>query len=452
MNKRLLFSLSCVLTLVLCVLSLPHDALASFYKIPVNLTVGKSETIEVSSKVANVLVSDPSVADIGALSPRKFYVVGKGVGDTNILLFDGKSEPVATLDINVRVDEANLQRTLKEFFPEENIIPKTINKNVVLTGNVSDPGKAGQIRDIAGRFTGQNDSIVDMMTVDGQQQVLLKVKIVEVQRTLLKELGLEFGGTNLTSGNFTGAITSTGNNIFTSTPYMGGALAWQAGGKGPITAVLEALENKDLVTTLAEPNLTTVSGKTASFLAGGEYPIPVSNNNNQLGIEFKQFGVGLGFTPVVMSNDRISMNLQTEVSALSNQGELELNGARIPSLTVRRAETVVELPSGGTLMIAGLIQSDAANTMDSLPGISQIPILGALFSSQSFRRNESELLVLITAYTVAPTVSPDAQIEQTATINDKNEIMLPLDISFKKSVETVHGNHDIGTGTGYLLD
>ncbi len=452
MTNRVLFFITGLLVLILCVLSLPHDALASFYKIPVNLTVGKSETIEVKSQVANVLVSDPNVADIGALSPSKFYVVGKGVGDTNILLFDGKSEPVATLDINVKVDEANLQRTLKEFFPEENIVPKTINKNIVLTGNVSDPGKAGQIRDIAGRFAGQNESIVDMMTVDGQQQVLLKVKIVEVQRSLLKELGLEFNGTSLSSGNFSGSFASSANNIFTTTPYMGGALAWQTASRGPITAVLEALENKNLVTTLAEPNLTTVSGKTASFLAGGEYPIPVSNSNNQLGIEFKQFGVGLGFTPVVTSNDRISMNLQTEVSALSNQGELELNGARIPSLTVRRAETVVELPSGGTLMIAGLIQSDAANTMNTLPGISQIPILGALLSSQSFQRNESELLVLITAYTVAPTIAPDADIERTATLTDKNDIMLPLDISFKKSVETVHGSQDIGTGTGYLLD
>jgi pilus assembly protein CpaC len=208
-------------------------------------------------------------------------------------------------------------------------------------------------------------------------------------------------------GNFEDLSASIGSSTaLTGEPFSIGNLIYDSSSLGPLTTVFRALEQDGLVNTLAEPNLTAISGETASFLAGGEFPVPVGRDDGELTIEFKKFGVALGFTPTVLSENRISLNLATEVSQLSNQGRLELNDASIPSLTVRRAESTVELGSGGRLMIAGLIESDASQSMTGLPGVSNIPVLGELFKSRSFRRDESELVVMVTAYIVGPSKEP----------------------------------------------
>lgn len=429
-----------------------NHAMAGSVKVPLKLTLGKAETIDITAPIADILIADPSIVDVGALNSKKLYVVGKAIGDTNILLFDQNSNTLATLDVNVSQDNSNLARTLKSFFPDEDIKAETVNNNIVLSGKVSQPSKAHQIREIASRFLEENETLVDMMTTDGAQQVLLKVKIVEANRNILREYGID-PDISIGQGNFTYGTTSDALGKLASTPFTTGSLALNTGATS-VSAIIHLLEEEGLLNTLAEPNLTTISGQRAEFLAGGEFPIPVGQNNGNISIEFRQFGVALGFTPVVLSNNKISLSLETEVSTLSNEGRVELVDTSVPSIAIRRASTTVELPSGGTMMIAGLIQSEAADTMNSLPGINKIPILGDLFSSQSFRRNETELVVIVTPFLVNPIAQEHAQpVNNRATRSTKPA----LQASFSEAVEKNYGhqapqNISKGPTAGYILD
>lgn len=417
MIQRISFLVLIVMLVGLCA----SVAFADGVRKPLTLTVGKAQTVDLNQPISEVLIANPSIVDIGVLTKNRIYVVGRGVGDTNVLIFDDSSNTLASLDVNVSNDQFTLQRTLRQYFPNENVTARTINQEIILTGMVSNPSKAGQIRDLAQRFVRnapgntRPPTIVDLMTVEGEQQVMLQVKIVEVQRNALKEYSLEPSLENVGLGNFNGSsiATATGTGL-TTTPLATGSLVYETGSRGPISVAISGLEEKGLLNTLAEPNLTAISGQRAEFLAGGEYPIPVGQQNNQITIEFKSFGVALGFTPVVLTSDKIQLELETEVSLLSNEARLQLEDTSIPSLSVRRAKTTVEMSSGGSLMIAGLIQSDSLNSLNSLPGINKIPILGKLFSSQSFRRNESELLVVVTPYLVRPIKNPNGEIVSTA--------------------------------------
>jgi pilus assembly protein CpaC len=291
-----------------------------------------------------------------------------------------------------------------------------------------------------------------MMTTDGEQQVLLKVKIVEANRNILREYGID-PDISIGQGNFTYGTASDALGKLTGTPFSTGSLVFDSTNT-TVSGLIHLLEEEGLLNTLAEPNLTTISGQRAEFLAGGEFPIPVGQSNGAITIEFRQFGVALGFTPVVLSSDKISLNLETEVSTLSNEGRVELADTSVPSIAIRRASTTVELPSGGSLMIAGLIQSESADTMNSLPGINQIPILGDLFSSQSFRRNESELVVMITPFLVNPVSQ-----EHATSVNDNvaRNTTAPLQASFADNTKKAHGsqahkNISKGPASGYILD
>lgn len=385
---------------------------------PITLTVGKAQTLDFNQDLSEILIASPDIVDVGVLTKRRVYIVGRNVGDTNIMVFDKNKSTLATLDVNISQDQFTLQRVLRQYFPDEAVTARTINRDVILTGSVSNPNKAGQIRDLAKRFVssapgGTPQTLVDLMTVQGEQQVSLQVKIVEVKRNVLKEYGIDTDISNIGDfGNFSrSGVTSSVTGKVTASPFSIGNLVYETGSNGPISLQMQALEEKGLLNTLAEPNLTAISGQRAEFLAGGEYPIPVGQQNNQVTIEFKKFGVALGFVPVVLSNDKIQLELETEVSVLSNEARLELQNESIPSLSVRRAKTTVEMASGGSLMIAGLIQSDTVNTMDSLPGINKIPVIGKLFSSQSFKRNESELLVMVTPYLVRPSKNSEAVVK-----------------------------------------
>ena len=377
---------------------------------PLTLTIGKAQTVDFNQPIAEILVANPGIVDVGMLTKKRLYVVGQGVGDTNVLIFDQSNNTLASLDVNVSNDQNTLQRALKQYFPDETVAARVMNREVILTGRVSNPSRGAQVRDLAKRFVTGSQTLVDLMTVEGEQQVMMQVKIVEVKRNVLKEYSLDPDIISTGAlGNLSGTLASTIGGKVTGTPFSVGSLIYETQSRGPISLTMQALEEKGLLNTLAEPNMTAISGQRAEFLAGGEYPIPVAQQNNQISIEFKKFGVALGFTPVVLSNDKIQLELETEVSLLSNEGRLELSNTSIPSLSVRRAKTTVEMASGGSLMIAGLIQSDAVNSMNSLPGINKVPIIGQLFSSQSFKRNESELLVLVTPYLVRPIKNPVAE-------------------------------------------
>lgn len=393
----------------------------------IRLSAGKAGTVDLSAPIADVLVANPAVADVGTLRANRLYVVGKTVGDTNVLAFDQEGNQLADITVHVRVDEKTLSDSIKEFFPEENIQVKTVGRDIVLTGSVSTPGKANQVRDLASRFTTEQDqTVVDLMSVKGEQQVMLQVKVVEANRGVLREYGIESDYKPANAGAATNAnvntIASTG--LTALAPFASGQLFLDDNGKfGPLKLALQALERDGMANTLAEPNLTAISGETAGFLAGGEFPVPVgTDDDGNITLEFKQFGVSLNFTPTVLSKDLISLHLATEVSTLSDDDGVTLIGVDIPGLTVRRAETTVEMASGGTIMIAGLIQSETVEAINGLPGLADVPILGDLFKSKSFERDETELVILVTPYLVKPYAKPEAQV-----VSDEGASLLTAD-------------------------
>lgn len=370
----------------------------------VQLSAGKAVTIDLSGPVADVLVANPAIAEVGTLRSNRLYVVGRAIGDTNVLAFDDQGNQLADVSVHVRIDEKSLSESMREFFPGENIEVKTVSTNLVLSGSVSTPSVANQVRDMATRFVPQGQTVVDLMRVEGEQQVMLQVKVIEAKRTVLREFGLYTDYRAAAAGSSGGAFDAVaGTGLSALAPFGSGTIALGGGSFGPLSVNLQALEEDGLINTLAEPNLTAISGETAGFLAGGEYPVPVGRDQDgNITLEFKQFGVSLNFTPTVLSADRISLQLSTEVSAKSDADSVTLINTIIPGLSVRRAETTVEMGSGGTIMIAGLIKSDTVDSLSGMPGFQDIPILGELFKSKSFSRNESELVILVTPYIVEP--------------------------------------------------
>ncbi len=373
---------------------------APSYNKTVRLIAGKASTVGLQGNVSDILVADPAVADVGTLRTNRIYIVGKKVGDTNVLVYDDVGHQLASITVHVRLDDKSLQDALKEFFPQEKIHAQTVQNNIVLSGVVSSPEAANRVRDLASRFlTAQGQTLVDLMKVGGEEQVMLKVRVLEADRNVLKEYGVQtswLGGGDLKmAGNDVGRVS--GQTAFATGSIVTG------NGLANFVTNLRGLETHGLVNTLAEPNLTAISGETAGFLAGGEFPVPTSKDaQGNVVLSFKQFGVSLNFTPTVLSAGRIALELSTEVSDKDNSSSVQLQGVTVPGLSVRKAETTVELGSGSSLMIAGLLKSDTLHAMNGLPGIQDVPILGALFKSKSFSRNESELVIIVTPYLVRP--------------------------------------------------
>ncbi|MBL1146640.1 MAG: type II and III secretion system protein family protein [Pseudomonadota bacterium] len=435
----------------------------------VHLEIGKAKTVNLPYDIADVLVANPSVADVGVLRTNRLYIVGQSIGDTNILTFDENGNLLAEIQVHVRVNQETLQETITEFFPNEKISVRTVGTDIVLGGSVSNANTAAQVRDLAGRFRlDRNQALVDMMVIEGERQVLLRVKIVEVNRTALRELGVETdyslnaaaldnGLVNNAAGNILNLNGTSGIGLPESAtaPFGVGTLFLSDGlGFGPLNLTLRALERDGFANTLAEPNLTAISGEEAGFLAGGEFPVPVSRDQNgNLVIEFHPFGVSLNFRPTVMSNDRISLLLSTEVSTLAPQEGLSLAGIEIPGFQVRRAQTTVEMGSGGSLMIAGLIQSDTTNALNQMPGIGNIPVLGELFKSRAFQRSETELLIVISPILVEPFAEKQADIhEAPADQETPLEKALLFDLRRTYGKESVPEKMLAGQRFGYMID
>ena len=379
----------------------------------VDVMLGKAQMVSMKGNVSDVLVANPSIVDVMAVKANQLYLVGSSLGDTNIMVLDDEGNVLRTINVHVQMDTQKLEEAVLELYPDENIKIKALTDQVVITGHVSTPAVSNSIANLVGQYAGEmqglsdipvDDIVVNMLTVAGEQQVMLKVKIIEASRTALKDLGLETSASDSGVGAV-GAVLTAAAGLGLTAPAQLGVLAlnYNSGSFGPLSFLARALEEEGIVNTLAEPNLTAISGEQAGFLAGGEVPIPTEiDRNGNLVYEFRPFGVSLNFRPTVMSANRISMEMTTEVSSASYDENLQLQGVTVPTFNVRRADTTVELPSGGTLMIAGLLQSDTVSSLTSIPGVNKVPVVGDLLKSDSFQRNETELVVMITPYLVKP--------------------------------------------------
>jgi pilus assembly protein CpaC len=425
----------------------------------ISIPRGKSAIIELPVDVRDVLVTDPKVADAVLRSPRRIYVLGVATGQTDAVFFDAAGRRILALNIRVDVDFSAVEQSINRLLPGARVHIEGANNSIILSGLVHNATDADKAVQIAQQFTAKPELVLNMLSIAGKDQVMLKVRIVEMQRSVIKQLGFNLsaltgqiggpqyllnaastfgvngallggltGGYNLdttqqpelqlpcnTMGSAPGALCpvvvrggshnhSAGNSSAATTQTTAGSP-----GLNKATSTIQAFESVGLVRVLAEPNLTAVSGEAAKFLAGGEFPVPTGEDTTgKVSIEFKPFGVGLGFTPVVLSSGRISLKISTEVSELSQQGAFTLSTGQatsltVPSLVVRRAETSVELPSGGGMMIAGLLQEETKQDIDSVPGLGSLPVLGALFRSRDYQEGETELVVIVTPYLVDST-------------------------------------------------
>ena len=376
------------------------------------LGIGKSVVIDLPLSIKDVLVADPKIANAVVRSAQRAYIIGVAIGQTNIVFFDSAGQQIAAYDIAVKRDLNGARAALKQTLPNADIQIEGLGDGVMLSGSAASPIEAQQAGDLAARLVGGAEKVVNSIAVRGRDQVMLKVTIAEVARNIVKQMGIDLSA-NLTYG--TSVVKFNNTNPFTanSAPLVpGNGLGTSFGSTPSVQATLRAMETAGVVRTLAEPNLTAISGESATFISGGEFPIPtgVSCQTTTAGaigqcvqtVSFKKFGISLNFTPVVLTEGRISLRVMTEVSEVSTENALlgGAGGTTIPSIKTRRAETTLEIPSGGSMAMAGLIQEQTKQAVNGIPGIDSLPVLGALFRSQDFVNNQTELMVLVTPYVV----------------------------------------------------
>ncbi|UYV38496.1 type II and III secretion system protein family protein [Rhodobacteraceae bacterium D3-12] len=381
-----------------------------------SLSVPMNRAVVVESDVpfAELSIANPSIADISSLSDRTIYVLGKSPGLTTLTLLDANGQLITNVDVRVAADISEFKERLRQILPGEKIEVRTANDGIVLSGTVSSSQRLQRALDLAERYAPERVS--NLMAVGGVQQVMLKVRFAEMQRTVSKSLSTSLaldgamfggglgvnGGTN--SNNNSGAVgTSLGGAIPATSDSNGAMVFGFNAGAVQVGVLLEALESKGVVRTLAEPNLTALSGQEAKFLAGGEYPIPVSQDNGAITIEFKPFGVELNFTPRVVDGDLINLEMEAAVSSLDPTNAANFNNFSISAFKRRETSTTVELRDGDSFAIAGLLQDDFQDVNGQVPWLGDVPVLGALFRSASYQRSQSELVIIVTAHLVTPT-------------------------------------------------
>jgi pilus assembly protein CpaC len=414
------------------------------------LPKGKSAVVELPVDARDVMVSNPAVVDAVLSSPRRIFVLGKGNGQSDAVFFDQQGRKILSLDIRVDAPVGALQDSIRRLVPGSDVRVEALGDGLVLSGSVPDTGSADRVQRLAAQFVTEPEQLVSLLNVAGRDQVMLRVQVAEVKRSVIKQLGFNLEtvfnqigepqwilgsvATYGLNGSILGGLNAGVNLDTTKQPVSSpvvvgpdGALvrspAEEVNRNYPLSAVrenvagdpnlnknkqmIQAFERVGLVRTLAEPNLSAVSGESAKFLAGGEFPVPVGiDEKGNIAIEYKPFGVGLAFTPVVLGEGRISLKVSTEVSETTAENSFTLGTGPVrlvlPGLNVRRAETTVELPSGGAMMIAGLIKDDARQNLDKVPGVADLPVLGSLFRSRDFISGETELVVIITPYLTKP--------------------------------------------------
>jgi len=385
-----------------------------------NLDAGKGTLLRLPEDAASVFVADPTVADVHVPSPKTVYVLGKKTGATTLYVLGANNKTLLQRTVIVARDMLSLQNMLAARFADLRVQVSAGDGSLLLTGQVHNSSDADAVVQAVTPYLGEKEVLINRMTVDRPLQVQLRVRITEVDRNVTQQLGINWQALGSAAGNFYGGIfsgralqnldqpitTATGATVY---PYnlpnnnAFSILGQFRTGNNDIRAVIDALNQEGLLTVLAEPNLVALSGQTASFLAGGEFPIPVSQTNGAITVEFKQFGVKLDFTPTVLSERRISLKVRPEVSQIDTTASVTTGGITVPGLSVRRADTTVELGSGQSFAIGGLLQSNTTDLVSQVPGVGSIPVLGKLFSSSNYINNKTELVIMVTPYIVEPT-------------------------------------------------
>jgi len=428
--------------------------------------LGKSVMLEFSRNLRDVMVSNPEAMDAVMLSSNRVFLLAKKIGETNAFFFDQNGEQFATFEMFVDRDTSGLQSLITRLIPGSDVHAEMVNETVVLTGHVHTPIDSQRAFEIARNFVNveltqvaqqgsgagltakstvkePNDRVINLITVDGEEQIMLRVQVAEVQRSVLKQFGINLAS-SINVGNFSTSVLTDNALPLTAAAGLGtlpvpgidtsgsggtsscanttcfynsgpssttfgnsGTTSGWGGGHQRIQQAMRALERNGLVRMLAEPNLTAVSGEPAKFLAGGEYPIPTVDSTGQISVTYKEYGVGVAFTPIVLSEGRISLKIEAEVSELTNDGAVTLSNISIPALKKRQSKSTVELPSGGSLALAGLLQENISQNIDGFPGLKDLPVLGTLFRSRDFIRNETELVMIVTPYVVKPIARKD---------------------------------------------
>ncbi|MEM6414587.1 MAG: type II and III secretion system protein family protein [Pseudomonadota bacterium] len=432
------------------------------------LPVDKAAIVQLPRAAVDVLVSQPSVVDAVVRSPQRVYLLGLQVGQANAFFFDKSGNQILNLEIRVERDVDALTELLARLMPNSRITAEAVNDHIILRGSVKSSVEAANASDIAGRFVGSPENVISLVSVRQREQVMLRVRVVEMQRSIVKQLGFDVNGIAALSN---AAINAAASTTTAGAVASGATLEFlqDIGSNGSnIGATFQALERIGVLKTLAEPTLTAVSGESANFLAGGEFPIPVAQIDNVVTLEFKQFGIGLGFTPLVLDKGNINLKVSTEVSEITTEDNFALSGSsvtipgsppppddirltdtdgdgiedtvinltsiaagevpgagllgapaprpqgtaptvststglNIPAFTVRRAKTTVELPSGGSLVMAGLLQENMRETVTGIPALKDVPLLGQLFRSRDYQNSETELVIIATPFIVKPT-------------------------------------------------
>lgn len=395
------------------------------------LSIGKGELVTVPGTMADVFVANEEVADVQVKSQRQLYVFGKSGGETTVYASNERGDVIFAANIRVGSNIGSIEQMLTMAMPDAKIGVSTMGANtVLLTGTVAAPEDASEAERLVQAFLGEGANVISRMKTATPLQVNLQVKFAEVSRSLVREIGANLTSADSTDGfqigigTGRGALTQytpggpVGTNVTegadgTSVVSTTGGTTLAALGRlfgVDLAGTLDLSERLGLVTTISEPNLTALSGETATFLAGGEFPIPIAQGLGQVTVQFREFGVSLAYTPTVLSNGRISMRVRPEVSELSTQGAITLNGFQVPAITTRRTETTIELGSGQSFMIAGLMSANSQNQLDKAPGLGDVPILGNLFRSRQFRKGETELVIIVTPYLVKPVDAKDIKL------------------------------------------
>ncbi len=369
------------------------------------IEVNKGRIIRLDQPVKTVFIANPNIADVQIKSPTLIYLTGRRPGETTLIAVDEQDRILFNAGLTVNHNLSRLKRTIDAVIPGNRVLVRSTDGAVVLAGEADSPLEVTQVMEIAARFVERREEIVNAISVKGPNMVHLRVRVVEMQRDVSRRIGINWGAVIRTGGSIAIGVATGGASVIaeslTSGFRPGSVAITSTGGNLDLTALIDLLENDGYIKTLAQPNLSALSGKSANFLAGGEFPIPVPQGDGVITIEFKRFGVSLSFTPTILSGNRINLRVAPEVSQLS-QSTVNIAGFTVPSLTTRRAETMVEVASGQSLVIAGLMQSNVIRDLTKVPWLSDVPVLGKLFTSEAFRRNETELVIIVTPYIVGP--------------------------------------------------